>query len=89
MELESYGNSIEGALCTYDEENENKLSDMDAIRIIESLMDTYHFKDHRTKEESPLILNGVKHLESSINEDLNDVSNEVLVKNTWCNKICC
>ncbi len=80
MELESYGNSIEGALCAYDEENENKLSDHDAIRIIESLIDMYHFNDQRTKEESPMILNGVKHLESSISEDLNDVSNEVLVK---------
>jgi len=80
MELESYGNSIEGALCAYDEENENKLSDHDAIRIIELLIDIYHFKDQGSKEESPLILNGAKHLESSINEDLSDVSNEVVVK---------
>ncbi|VAW42707.1 hypothetical protein MNBD_GAMMA01-804 [hydrothermal vent metagenome] len=80
MELESYGNSIEGSLCAYDEENENKLSDHDAIRIIESLIDIYHFKDQCTNDESPLISYGVKRLEISINEDLNDVSNEVLVK---------
>ncbi|MES9903099.1 MAG: hypothetical protein ABW168_10490 [Sedimenticola sp.] len=80
MELESYGNSIEGALCAYDEENENKLNDHEAIRIIELLIDIYHFKDQCAKDESPMILNGVKHLVSSINEDLDDVSNEVLVK---------
>ncbi len=80
IELESYGNSIEGALCAYDKENEKKLSDHDAIRIIELLIDIYHFKDQCSKEESPLVLNGVKHLESSVNEDLNDVSNEVVVK---------
>ena len=38
MELESYGNSIEGALCAYDIENEGKLNDSDAIRIIELLI---------------------------------------------------
>ena len=43
MELESYGNSIEGALCAYDIENEEKLKDSDAIRIIELLIDKYHF----------------------------------------------
>ena len=80
MELESYGNSIEGALCAYDQENENELSDHDAIRIIELLIDIYYFKDQFTKDESPLILNGVEHLKSSINEDLKDVSNEVIVK---------
>ncbi len=79
-QLESYGNTIEGSLCTYDEKNENKLSDNDAIKIIESLIDIYHFNDQCSQKESPMILNGVKHLESSIKEDLNDVSNEVLVK---------
>jgi hypothetical protein len=80
MELESYGNSIEGALCTYDEENGNKLSDHEAIRIIELLIDIYHFKDKCVNEESPLILSGVKHLENAINEDLSDVINEEIVK---------
>jgi len=80
IDLQSYGDSIEGTLCAYDEENKNKLSDHDAIRIIESLMDIYHFKDQCSNEENLLISNGVKRLEISINEDLNDVSHEVLVK---------
>jgi len=39
MELESHGNSIEGALCAYDIENGRKLNDNDAISIIELLID--------------------------------------------------
>lgn len=80
IELESYGNSIEGALCAYDEENENQLTDRDAIRIIERLIDIYHFNDLSTKEDNPLIVNGVEYVKRSINEDLQDVSNEVIVK---------
>jgi len=80
IELESYGNSIEGALCAYDESIENKLTDSDAIKIIELLIDIHHFNDQCSKEENLLILNGVKFLEGSINEDLNDVSNEIIVK---------
>jgi len=80
MELESYGNSIEGALCTYDDKNENILRDHEAIKILELLIDLYHFKEKSIGEESPLILNGVKHLESAINEDLNNVINEEIVK---------
>ncbi len=45
MELESYGNSIEGALCAYDIENERKLNDSDAIRIVDLLIDKYYFRD--------------------------------------------
>jgi len=78
--LESHGNDIEGSLCLYDDENENQLNDLDAIRIIELLIDIYYFKDQSTQEESPLISNGVKYLKSTINEDLNNVSNEVIVK---------
>ncbi|MBT6218000.1 MAG: hypothetical protein HOI42_14705 [Candidatus Marinimicrobia bacterium] len=80
MELESYGNSIEGALCTYDEKNENKLRDHEAIKIIEVLIDLYHFKEKCTEEDNQLISNGVKHLEIAINEDLNNVINEEIVK---------
>lgn len=80
MELESYGNSVEGALCAYDIENGNKLNDSDAIRIIELLIDIYHFRDQQIEEESQIIVNGVNYIENSIREDLKDVSNEIIVK---------
>ncbi len=80
VELETYGNSIEGALCTYDRENDGELDDSDAIRIIELLIDNYHFKDQKMDQEDPIIVNGVKHVEKAIREDLKNVENEKLVK---------
>lgn len=80
MELESYGNSIEGALCAYDIENGNILNDSDAIRIIELLIDIHYFQDKQIKEESQIIVQGVNCIESAIREDLKDVSKEIIVK---------
>lgn len=80
MELESYGNSIEGALCAYDIENEGKLNDSDAIRIIELLIDKYHFQDQEVEQEHQTILNGFNYVDKSIREDLKDVENEKIVK---------
>lgn len=80
MELESYGNSIEGALCAYDIENGENLNDSNAIRIIELLIDKYHFNDPHMEQEPQIIVNGVDYVEKSINEDLKDVGNEVIVK---------
>ena len=80
MELESYGNSVEGALCAYDIENGNILNDSDAIRIIELLINIYHFQVHQIEGESQIIVDGVNYIENSIREDLKDVNNEVIVK---------
>ena len=80
MELESYGNAVEGALCSYDIENGNKLQDSDEIRIIELLIDIYHFNDSQIESDNQIISNGVKYLDHVIKEDLSDVSNEIIVK---------
>lgn len=80
MELESYGNSIEGALCAYDIKNEGKLNDSDAIRIIELLIDKYHFQDQEIEQEHQTIVNGFNYVDKSIREDLKDVENEKIVK---------
>lgn len=79
-ELESYGNSIEGALCAYDVENNDSLKDSDAIRIIELLVDKYHFMDDKINEEDQFVINGFHFVNNSISEDLSDLSNEILVK---------
>jgi len=80
MELESYGNSIEGALCAYDIENEGKLNDSDAIRIIELLIDKYHFQDQKIEQEHQTIADGVNYVDKSIREDLKDVESDEIVK---------
>ncbi len=80
VELESYGNTVEGALCSYDIENENKLNDSDAIRIIELLIDIYYFKDQQIDTKSQIITNGVNYIEDAIKNDLKNVNNEIIVK---------
>lgn len=80
IELESYGNSVEGALCAYDIEIGNILNDSDAIRIIELLIDIYYFGDQQIEEEKQIIVDGVNYIENSIREDLSNVSTETIVK---------
>lgn len=81
MELESRGNAIESALCAFDIENEGKLGDSDAIRIIELLIDKYHFRDQTVdQEQHQIILNGVNFVDQSIKEDLKVVEDEEIVK---------
>jgi hypothetical protein len=80
MEFISYGNSIEGALCTYDIKKEGKLNDNDAIRIIELLIDRYHFQDQHMNNENQMITDGVHYVERSMIEDLENVENEDIVK---------
>jgi len=80
MDLESYGNAIEGALCSYDIQNENILKDNDAIRIIELLMDMYHFNDLEIDTDKEIIRNGVKYLDKVVKIDLQDVNIEKIVK---------
>ena len=80
IELASYGNAVEGALCSYDIENGNKLRDSDAIRMIELLIDMYHFKDNQVEVDSQIIANGVKFLDDVIRDDLKGVDNEIIVK---------
>ncbi len=80
IKLESYGNTVEGALCAYDIENGNILSDSDAIKIIELLIDIHHFKDQQIDTDSPIIAKGVNYIENAIRNDLKDVSYEIIVK---------
>lgn len=80
MGLESYGNSIEGALCAYDIENGGRLSDGNAIKIIELLIDKYHFQDQKIDEDNQIILNGFNYVDEAIRQDLKDVATQEIVK---------
>ncbi len=78
FELISYANSVEGALCAYD--NENKLSDSDAIRIIEMVIDKYYFNDQHIEEKEQIIINGFNYVKNVISLDLEELSDEKIVK---------
>jgi len=80
LELESYGNSIEGALCAYDLENNGALKDREAIRIIELLIDKYHFQDEQLHQEAQIAARGFQFVDKCIREDLEGVDREKIVK---------
>lgn len=80
MDLQTYGNAIEGALCAYDMENDSTLSDNDAIRILELLIDKYHFKDQKTNDEREIVKNGVAFVDNAIDIDLKKVGDEEITK---------
>lgn len=80
MELEAYGNSIESSICAYDVKIGRKLTDSDAIGIIEILIDIYHFQDLQTTEQNPIIAEGLNFVQGAIREDFDGVSSETIVK---------
>lgn len=79
-ELEDYGDVIEGALCTYDHENNYCLSDKDVIRMVELLIDRYYFKDQKIDSIDELILNGFNLVVNAIKKDMPTIEPDVLVK---------
>lgn len=78
--LTGYSNVIEGAFCAYDLENNKTLNDADAIKILELLLDKYHFKDPEINCDSPLQLAGCNFVDAVISKDLADIDELVLVK---------
>lgn len=80
VDLAAYGMSIEGSLCAYDNKIENILKDSDAIRIIEMLIDKYHFQDQGVEDENEIIMNGFKYVDEIIDRDLSHVENVIIVK---------
>ncbi len=79
-QLADYANIIEGALCSYDMEIDNKLKDSDAIKILELLIDRYHFLDKIINTDDWLIISGLKCVENAIKQDLSNVEKEILIK---------
>jgi len=79
-QLSDYSNVIEGALCAYDIELENKLKDKDAIKILELLLDKYHFLDEKIQIDEPLLISGFDSVDKSIIKDLPNIKKEILVK---------
>lgn len=79
-QLEDCSIVIEGALCSYDIELENKLQDRDAIKILELLLDKYHFLDGKIENKDPVLISGFNHVEKAIKNDLSKIDREILVK---------
>lgn len=80
VELTGYSNVIESAFCAYDIENNKTLKDADVIKILELLIDKYHFKDAEINCDNPFVLAGLDFVDAVIREDLAGIDELVLVK---------
>lgn len=80
IQLSDCSNVIEGALCAYDNELENKLQDRDAIQILELLLDKYHFLDEKIQNKDQVILSGFNYVQKAIEKDLPQIDHDILVK---------
>lgn len=78
--LESYANSIESSLCAFDDSCDQQMNDDNALRIIELLLDHYHFKDSPESNDSERILQGFNYVGETIRHDLNDISEDKITK---------
>jgi hypothetical protein len=80
FDLADYANIIEGALVTYDLENDHHLTDDQAVQIIKLLIDKYYFNDETPNCDEPLILNGFEKILAAIEEDMPSIEHGILVK---------
>lgn len=79
-DLEDWSYSIEGAICKLDYDMDNGLNDKIAIRIIELLIDKYHFGDVDFNFDNITIEKGFKCVDEVIREDLANIEKEIIVK---------
>ncbi len=80
IELQEYSNAIEGAICAFDQETEQRMDDTVPIRVLELLLDRYHFQDESLVFDNPLIERAFHYVNEVIGTDLPEVPRDVLVK---------
>ncbi|MDM8560196.1 hypothetical protein [Candidatus Parabeggiatoa sp. HSG14] len=79
-EIQEQGLVIESALCAFDDTNGSQLRDTTVIRVLELLLNKYHFKDSDVDSKDELLLQGFQQVVDAINEKLSDLSDENLTK---------
>ena len=79
-DLQSYANTVEATLCLWDSRQRGTLNDNSATRVLEMLLDRYHYKDSEVVETDSLLLEGFEMVLQSMAEDLSDVPAVTIVK---------
>jgi len=76
LALEGSANVIESALCQFDLDHHENVSDKQAARLLELLLDKYFFGDPTLNFESKLEEEGFELIDQAIKEDLGWLSNQ-------------
>lgn len=80
IELQGYSNAIEGAICAFDQETKQTMDDTIPIRVLELLLDQYHFQDDRLVFENDRLMKAFHYVNKVIETDLSEVPTDKLVK---------
>jgi hypothetical protein len=80
FQLQSYANTIEGALCSWDHLHDMSLSDASMLSVVEMLLDEYYYHDSGTSSTDALLREGYGMVTQAISEDMADVPQDTLVK---------
>jgi hypothetical protein len=80
FQLQSYANAIEGTLSLWDLNHERSFRDVSALRLIEMLLDTYHYHDSDISCTDSLLREGFDMVVQAISDDLAGISPETVAK---------
>jgi hypothetical protein len=78
--LQDIANVIESSLCKFATEDENEFTDKQALQLLESLFDKFHFGDTEIRIEDYSSKTRFEKMCQIIQSDLSDASQEELIK---------
>ncbi len=80
LHAQEKANGIEAALCRFDDDMERKIDDNIVSRLIELLLDKYHFKDGELSFNNKLEENGFQFMDAIVQKELASPVDENLIK---------
>jgi hypothetical protein len=81
LQLQSYADSIEGALCLWDCSHEMSLRDSSMLGVVEMLIDKHYYHELGTSlTDDSLLQEGYDIVNRAISEDMADVLPDTLVR---------
>jgi hypothetical protein len=80
IELQEYSNAIEAAICAFDQDTEQRMNDTIPIRVIELLLDKYHFRDESVIFDNDLLERAFHYVNKIIETDLSKLPTDKLTK---------
>jgi hypothetical protein len=79
-QLQSYADTIEGALCSWDYSHDMSLSDASMLTVVEMLLDKHYYHDSHISYDESLLGEGYEAVDHAVAQDLGDVPQDTLVK---------
>jgi hypothetical protein len=80
FQLQSYADTIEGALCFWDHSHEMSLSDASMLSVVEMLLDKHYYRDPSIPCTDDLLREGYDRVVQAMSKDIADVPQETIVK---------